>query len=1580
MSTDVENKVLQLTFNNVDFEKGVSVSIKSLEKLDENLNNLGQGFGSSEIKKAFGSISDNISETESRFNAFETVISGVFFRLGQHIADLGLDLVNSFTIDVAKTGWDKYESQVKATAGLYNIGLYNGKTYEQVLGYLDELQWYADATSFSMDAMTKAFLAAANAGTDMDEAVDVIMGLGNAFMYSGATATEMDGAFAMFSKVMSDSANLGQATYRSLEQVYKVITPEMQDRFINTAKDMLKISEAEGQLIKEDFKASLANKWLTGDVVKNVFGNQYGEYADAVYKFAAAWRKGTLEISSETKALADEMKVTQGQILTTSQYMDLYDKQVESTGGTVDEFGRRTFEASMEAKTFSEVVDALKDASSSQFTQMYKHIFGNYMEAKELFTSLGDYLSSYLVVPIASLSNLIGEWMSFKETVIEDGHEINKTGRDYLIQSFVNIARAIESIINPIKEAFSIIFKPMNSEQLFNLTKRFNEFTKSLIISESSGERIKTIFQFIFTIAGGVASVFSHAIELGSKFFGVITPIGTIISDVFITIMKGINTIGELGKKIGFLDNVTTQVGYSFNGLKKKITPVQEAFDAGKTVFEVVIDLFKITGEEVEGLDKAFENFNGTVTETFDTIRNKVSGAFSKVQTSVGGTVLGAVTNITNAFAKLNEIIENFQQTRIYQIFKTIFETVRKYTKLVIEEVTNFIKMLFSTTEEVGDNEMELLQKYRDQVTGKNSPIAAIFNFVKEILGIIRGFYSISILKNLKDSTKVVETVSKGFTSIGNAIETVQKAYNAKFLAALGEISQAFREIRNELHQVTKNVKAMRGQIRANTIKSITASLLMIAASIAIIAFIPEERLKTALVIVGSILAVVVALFLLLENVSKSEKAAEGLKNLGRIMLALGATMILIAAAISKIAKIEDQGAATRAFAFIMAILFSMMVMFRLLAEWSVLKKTKGLTQYKNISDYGYFFLKLASGLLIIAQALKMLAEIPSVGRLWSALGVVVVLLAVMTGLLVALAHTKVGTFRGESVSKASMAFVAMAVAMIFMAGAIALVANIDFKFESLKNIILAFIGIIVAFGVASRFVRGGQMLALSASISLFSLGILTLVGTMMILSNLDIASILKGAGVVAAILGALTLISRFMGLSGGVQMLALAVAIGVMSVTLTMFVKCLQVISTIQIGSIVNIFKNILVAFGAVFAAAVIAALIMPLMNEFAKVIFKFALSLFLVAGAIGLAVLAFKIMADMIKNTTLGQDLLDVIGILCAVIAEAAPMVIKTLAIVAAEILEWIGGALASAALDILEYIFKALTMIFEEVALKIYFWISEKLGHEMTDEAKQAARDMLDGMMQGFRDKFHELMESLRNLGRTMMDSIKKVLGIHSPSTEFAKIGGYTVQGLVDGLNDKKESAFSTIKSIGQGLLDKIKSKLDINSPSGKFEDIGNYIVEGLKKGIEEKKSAVTGTMEKLGDLVQGKFTDALNLDSLVPDNLEMDLNITPVIDSDALNSQMAGINDLVDSTSVGSDIAAYGVETNINSSILAELANLREQVSTMQYENITLEDIMGCLSESLSGVGVFMDKSKVGNLITNYQESTRKAGGI
>lgn len=357
MSQEVDERVVEMRFDNAQFEKNVHQTMQSLEKLNDSLRLDGaeNGFekiGDASAKVDFDEMQGALDDLSGKFSAVEVMGVAALSHITRQAIDTGERLVKSLSLDQVTSGWSKYAQK---TASVQTIMNATGKSIAKVNGYLSKLMWFSDETSYSFTDMTQSLGQLTASGGDIEKVIPMIMGMANATAYAGKGASEFSRVIYNLNQSYSQGY-LSLMDWKSVE-LAGVATAELKKQIIETGVALGKIKE--GAVTVGTFSSTLSKKWADKEVMETAFG-KFAEFSEAVKKMVDA-NPGMLA-SQAIDALADKY----------------------------DEVTVKAFKAAQEAKSFSEAVDATKDAVSSGWMETFDILFGNYEEAKGFWSDLAE--------------------------------------------------------------------------------------------------------------------------------------------------------------------------------------------------------------------------------------------------------------------------------------------------------------------------------------------------------------------------------------------------------------------------------------------------------------------------------------------------------------------------------------------------------------------------------------------------------------------------------------------------------------------------------------------------------------------------------------------------------------------------------------------------------------------------------------------------------------------------------------------------------------------------------------------------------------------------------------------------------------------------------------------------------------------------------------------------------------------------------------------------------------------------------------------------------------------------------------
>lgn len=363
MSGTVDERIVEMRFDNQQFEKNAQTSIKTLEELNKSLkfDNAEKTFSSLQdaaSKVDMSGLADNVQSVADRFSVFGIVADQVIRRITDSVLGLTTKvtgLVKSLSVDQIAAGWKKYEDETASVQTLLNS---TGLSMDEVNGYLEKLMWYSDETSFSFTDMTSALSTMTAKGGDIKKLIPMLMGMGNAVAFAGKGSAEFARTVMNLTQSYSHGS-LMAIDWKSLNMA-GTSSKQLVNELIRAGEELGTIRE-KGSVTAENFEDSLKKDWATAEVMERAFG-YFAEMTEKAYEMV---NDSTNGIDTATKAY----------------------KILEQEYDTVS---MRAAKSAQEAKSFNEVIEATKDAVSSKWMNIFEQIFGNYQEQKVLWTDMAE--------------------------------------------------------------------------------------------------------------------------------------------------------------------------------------------------------------------------------------------------------------------------------------------------------------------------------------------------------------------------------------------------------------------------------------------------------------------------------------------------------------------------------------------------------------------------------------------------------------------------------------------------------------------------------------------------------------------------------------------------------------------------------------------------------------------------------------------------------------------------------------------------------------------------------------------------------------------------------------------------------------------------------------------------------------------------------------------------------------------------------------------------------------------------------------------------------------------------------------
>lgn len=1420
MSKTIDERVVEMRFDNRQFEKNISTTMDSLDKLKSKLDLSGAAKGLTEVESAsrkvdMSGLTSAVETVKTRFSALEVMAVTALANITNGAVNAGKRIISALTINPVTTGFSEYELKM---GSIQTIMASTGESLETVNGYLNELNEYSDKTIYSFSDMTQNIGKFTNAGVSLKDSVAAIQGVSNVAALSGANANEASRAMYNFSQALS-SGYVKLIDWKSIENA-NMATVEFKNQLLETAV-------AEGKLTKT---------------------------SDGMYKTL----KGTT--ISATKNFNDSL---QEQWMTSEVLIGTLGKYTD----TSTEIGQKATKAATEVKTLSQLYDTLKESAQSGWAQTWEMIVGDFEEAKEFMTYLSEVIGGVISKQAESRNELIENWKVLG-------------GRTALLDSIKNVFEAIGSVVKPISEAFRDIFPPTTAEQLVGLTEGLKSFTEKLKLSDTTAENLKRTFKGVFAIFGIAKQVISAVLKAIGSLTGEVGGLGggilgmtASIGDWLVKLHDTLETSQIFSKILGGIVDV---IKAASKGLKafidfvkgKIVTP---GFDILRFVLGDVRDQMSTIGDVAgvmkDGVIKAFEAIESFFSSS--TIFKVMEGIWKGVMIFASG-LMKAFSALTKGLAK---IFGNADFNGIVAMINGLLTgglliKLMNFIDGVAEPLAN-LKEIGSSIKGILDGIRGCLESYQEKLKAdalKSIAIAVgILAASALVLSMIDGaaltkalgaittmFIELSVaLGVIQKMGKIKGLVGTAMAMEGIAMAILILALAMKLLSSLSvsEMGVAFAGMAGGLAALVLAVNLLPEKKVNKAAKAMTkmaTALLILSIALKIMGSMSWSEMAVGLTtMVVALAAMVGALYLLPKDV--------GLKTLGLVSFAIA--LVILAGAL-KIMATMSWGE--------MAIGLSALAGSLIL----IIAATKMM---KSAIPGALAMLIIAPALLLLAASLKILGSLS-----WTEMGVALITLAgAMLILCVALiamnyalpgaaalliASAALAIFAPIIILLGSLSWQTVAQGLLVIAAAFAVVGIAGLLIAPIIQYVLAFAVAMALIGVGTL-AAGAGLLAFSASLSALAVGFTTLVASIGavvtgIVAIIDavITGICTGIanGIVAfckiikdgapAIFEALTAI--IIGLCDAIVVATPSIihAIDVLLTALLAFLlDFVPRLVDAGLKLVIGILDGIAANIGGVVEAGtdVILAFIKGLTSQTVR----------MVNEGMKLIVKLINGLADAIRNNT--PKMIEASNNLMSAVFEAIGMFIGNAPQLGKNIIQGLIKGIKNSAGGLIDSLVNTVKNAWNSVLDFLGIASPSKL-------AAEAGRFIDEGMVVGLKNYADSVGDAAVDVGHNAMDSLKEAVGgisdIVDADTDFTirpvldlsnvRTGAAQLSGILG--RDATIGVMTNIGAIDSAMVARGQNGGDVNGTNNSNVTNNTYIIDGV---TYDDGSNIASAMEEI-----------------------------------------------------------------------------------------------------------------------------------
>lgn len=428
--SSIDQRIVEMQFDNRQFESGVKTTISTLDRLKQKLN-FGKSAQSlddlSKASKRFSldGLASSVEYIASKFSFMGVMGVTAMQRISNAAITTGKRLVSALTIDPVRSGLSEYETQIRSVQTILSNTRSKGTTLDQVNAALDELNAYADRTIYNFTEMTRNIGTFTAAGVDLDTSVAAIKGISNLAAVSGSTPQQAATAMYQLSQA------LASGTIRLMDWNSVVNAGMGGEVFQDALKETARVhGVAIDDMIEKEgsFRETLQNGWLTSEVM-----------LETLQKFTGDLSKEQILAMGYTEDQANEIIA----------------------------LGKDANDAATKVKTFSDLIDTTKEALGSGWAQSWEFIIGDFEAARTMWTDVSN-----------ALNEIIGESADARNSMLKAWADAG--GRTDLIEGLTDIFGALWNIVTAVGDAMDDIFPPATVDTLLNISSGVKEFGDNL--------------------------------------------------------------------------------------------------------------------------------------------------------------------------------------------------------------------------------------------------------------------------------------------------------------------------------------------------------------------------------------------------------------------------------------------------------------------------------------------------------------------------------------------------------------------------------------------------------------------------------------------------------------------------------------------------------------------------------------------------------------------------------------------------------------------------------------------------------------------------------------------------------------------------------------------------------------------------------------------------------------------------------------------------------------------------------------------------------------------------------------------
>ena len=1578
---NIDERIVKMTFDNSSFEKGVSQTIKSLEKLNEVLKVTGNVDAVNNISKSMKDIKAQLNTLDfDALNKIE-VKDSIWKKLGNALSTAGKGLGNfiskldlggsiqklgsSFSEAVSGSkGLDKSVETVTnrfsalGVMGVTALANITNKMVNLGTNMLKSLTVEPVMTGFSeyetkMGSIQTILANTAHQGTTLTQVTKVLDELNkysDDTIYNFAEMARNIGTFTAAGIDLDTSA----ASIKGIANLAALSGSTSQQA--STAMYQLSQALAAGRVSLADWN-SVVNAGMGGKVFQDALirtseklGTGAEKMIDKYGSFRESLTKGEW---LTTEVLTETLKQLSGAYTEADLISQGYTKKQAKE---IMEMAKTGQDAATQVKTVTQLVDTMKESIQSGWAQSWEHIIGDKDQAVELLTNVKD-----------AFEGIIGPSTEARNKMLEFWNQ--NGGRDAVIKGLTNVFQSLGKIMGSIGDAWKDVFPSMTGEKLVELSNKFKDFTEKLKVSDSTIKKIKDTFKGIFDVFKTVGSAIGSLIKA-------FTPLTAVFPTIGNAVLSATSAIGRF------------------------ITGLSDALAESK-VFDKI-------GNGIKGAFEGIGNVFNNVTKGFDEFFSYIGNLdFSKAFAFIGKGFDGVGEMLKPIMSGIGKALSTID-------FNTIMNAMKTGTFLKV------LQTLKGTFEEVGG--------IAETAKGAFKSFSGIGKNIKETLGAARE--ALEAWQNNLQS-EILLKIAGAVAVLAASLILISTIDGVKLATALGGMAAAMTELSLAYIAMMKygGVTSLFSKGIGGSLLAIATSILILAAALKVLSSLNAEEMLTSLI---GVLAALAALAL---GVKVLNSANKNLKETAVSLVVFGVAMITMGAALKTLGNIDAETLGSGLLA--MFGVLTELALFLSAAKYGDLGITNSvgilvlsgalLVLSQAVKEFGKLDpTSIITGLAAIGAMLAEIAIFSALAGSGTKMILIATGLTVMSVAMLALsgAMKVMGSLQWDTIARG----------LTTMAGSLLILGTATALISGAKMLLLA--AGLSAMGVALAILGGALKILGTQSWEEVAVSLVSLAGALAILAVAmyamtgciaGAAAMLVMAGALALFIPQLILLSQLSWTEVAVGLVALAGALAVIGAAGYLLVGALP--GLLGLAAAIALFGVGAAAAGAGMAlfgtgfAAVAAAIgasglliiefIRQLVNLLPQIGLKAGEAMVNFATAIAnggpqivaaFSALLTAILTAIQQNAPLiTQTGVDIIVGFAQALATGIPQLVTAGCEMILGVLEGIAANIgpiieagADMCINFMDGVAKKLPEIIDSginLALSFVEGVADGISNNkerLESAVEKAINAMIDAAIAVITGAFNSFTKYGGELLRSFCTGIKnKYLEVKTAvtgaidrakqacsrcATALVQAGRDLIEGFKNGIKQKAKAVYDAASNVVTSAINAAKKALKINSPSKVFIEIGRFVDQGFIIGLDRYSKNVNKSATNLAEGVVSNIQNPLTkLASIVNENMDVNPTIAPVLDLSNVERNSRRIGELV---SANGTLSLSTDNANLMTKSIGQIQNRKDNSDIVS----ALKDLKASMADNRPSYTINGIAYDDGSNITNAVETLVRAAKI